>query len=155
MARGGSSMIIPMVQCPVQKIWKYLLLNLVPKVPWGCYKYLVLFLQIRSSEKKNLQNVVVPTLAYMLALEQPHFFGRSVAPSVGIMVTVCDTYGLLILRTVYRTIKKSFKTLSMTHPKRTLNLAAPKYRNKAKPSYIFVIIFKKLYEGIHRDSWKS
>ena len=35
----------------------------------------------------KLKNVVAPTPAYMLALERPHFFGRSVAPSVGIIVT--------------------------------------------------------------------
>ena len=31
--------------------------------------------------------MVAPTPAYMLALERPHFFGRLVAPSVGIIVT--------------------------------------------------------------------
>ena len=41
----------------------------------------------RSSEKTNLKNVVATMPAYMLALERPHFFGWSVAPSVGIIVT--------------------------------------------------------------------
>ena len=36
--------------------------------------------------------------AYMLALERPHFFGRSVAPSVGIKVTLLGTRGCVPIR---------------------------------------------------------